>query len=146
MLFAAGQGPGSVDDRPPTPILIYCTPESPAVKEDMADNFWTGVIVGWLVGLILGFLLPVIGPLVGGFVAGWMSGRGIANGAKAGLLAGILGAIVIAALLLIGGTVLLGAFGFIAGLGTSLVIIVMAFVYQGLLSLIGGVIAGAIRR
>ena len=29
----------------------------------MADNFWTGVIVGWLVGLILGFLLPVIGPL-----------------------------------------------------------------------------------
>ena len=57
-----------------------------------------------------------------------------------------IGAIVIAVLLLVGGTVLLGAFGFIAGLGTSLVIIVMAFVYQGLLSLIGGVIAGAIRR
>ncbi|BBL67194.1 DUF5518 domain-containing protein [Methanoculleus chikugoensis] len=112
----------------------------------MADNFWTGVIVGWLVGLVLGFLLPVIGPLIGGFVAGWMVRGGIGNGAKAGLLAGILGAIVIAALLLIGGTVLLGAFGFIAGLGTSLVIIVMAFVYQGLLSLIGGAIAGAIRR
>ncbi len=112
----------------------------------MANNFWTGVIVGWLVGLILGFLLPVIGPLVGGFVAGWMVRGGVGNGAKAGLLAGILGAIVIAALLLIGSTILLGAFGFIAGLGTSLVIVVAAFVYQGLLSLIGGAIAGAIRR
>ena len=112
----------------------------------MADNFWTGVIVGWLVGLVLGFLLPVIGPLIGGFVAGWMVRGGVGNGAKAGLFAGILGAVVIAVLLLIGGTVLLGAFGFITGLGTSLVIIVMAFVYQGLLSLIGGVIAGAIRR
>ncbi len=112
----------------------------------MADNFWTAVIVGWLVGLILGFFLPVIGPLIGGFVAGWMVRGGIGNGAKAGLAAGILGAIVIAVLLLIGGTLLLGAFGFIAGLGTSLVIIVMAFVYQGLLSLIGGAIAGAIRR
>ena len=112
----------------------------------MANNFWMGVIVGWLVGLILGFLLPVIGPLVGGFVAGWMAGRGIGTGAKAGLFAGILGAIAIAILLLIGGTVLLGAFGFIAGLGTSLVIVVMAFIYQGILSLIGGAIAGAIRR
>ena len=112
----------------------------------MADNFWTAVIVGWLVGLILGFLLPVLGPLAGGFVAGWMVRGGIWNGAKAGLLAGLLGAIVISLLTLIGGTVLLGAFGFIAGLGTSLVIIVAAFVYQGLLSLIGGAIAGAIRR
>lgn len=112
----------------------------------MADNFWTAVIVGWLVGLVLGFLLPVIGPLVGGFVAGWMVGGGVGNGAKAGLFAGILGAIIVAVLLLIGGTVLLGAFGFIAGLGTSLVIVVAAFVYQGLLSLIGGAIAGAVRR
>lgn len=113
---------------------------------NMADNFWTGVIVGWLVGLILGFLLPVIGPLVGGFVAGWMVRGGIGNGAKAGLLAGILGAIVIAVLLIVGGTAALGALGFIVGLGTSIVVIVTAFVYQGLLSLIGGVIAGAIRR
>ncbi|MDD2472520.1 MULTISPECIES: DUF5518 domain-containing protein [unclassified Methanoculleus] len=112
----------------------------------MANNFWTGVIIGWLVGLILGFLLPVIGPLVGGFVAGWISGRGIGNGAKAGLFAGILGAIIIAVLLLVGGTVILGAFGFIAGLGTSIVLIVVAFIYQGILSLIGGAIAGAIRR
>ncbi|NLA39640.1 MAG: DUF5518 domain-containing protein [Methanomicrobiales archaeon] len=112
----------------------------------MASNFWTGVIVGWLVGLILGYLLPVIGPLVGGFVAGWMVGGGVGNGAKAGLIAGILGAIIIAVLLLIGGTVMLGAFGFVAGVGTSLVIIVSAFIYQGLLSLIGGAIAGAIWR
>ena len=112
----------------------------------MADNFWTGVIVGWLVGLILGFLLPVLGPLIGGFVAGWIVRGGIGHGAKAGLFAGILGAIVIAILLILGGTVLLGAFGFIAGVGTSLVIIVSAFIYQGVLSLIGGAIAGAIRR
>jgi hypothetical protein len=112
----------------------------------MADNFWTGVIVGWLVGLILGFLLPVIGPLAGGFVAGWVAGGGIGNGAKAGLLAGLFGAIVISVLLLIGGAVLLGAFGFIAGLGTSLIIILAAVIYQGLLSLVGGLIGGAIRR
>lgn len=75
-----------------------------------------------------------------------MVGGEVGNGAKAGLFAGILGAIIVAVLLLIGGTVLLGAFGFIAGLGTSLVIVVAAFVYQGLLSLIGGAIAGAVRR
>ena len=39
----------------------------------MADNFWSGVIVGWLVGVLLGFLLPVLGPLAGGFVAGWIA-------------------------------------------------------------------------
>ncbi|NLZ30684.1 MAG: DUF5518 domain-containing protein [Methanomicrobiales archaeon] len=112
----------------------------------MASNFWVGVIVGWLVGLILGFLLPVIGPLIGGFAAGWIVRGGIGNAAKAGLFAGIIGAIVIALVLLVGGTALLGAFGFIAGLGTSIAIIVSTFIYQGVLSLIGGAIAGAIRR
>jgi len=52
----------------------------------MANNFWTGVIVGWLVGLILGFLLPVIGPLVGGFVAGWMVRAGLGTAQRPGCL------------------------------------------------------------
>ncbi|WOX58106.1 DUF5518 domain-containing protein [Methanoculleus receptaculi] len=112
----------------------------------MADNFWTGVIVGWLVGVLVGFLLPVVGPLAGGFVAGWMVRGGIWNGAKAGLLAGLLGAIVISLLTLIGGTVLLGAFGFIAGLGASILIVLAAFMYQGILSLIGGAIGGALHH
>lgn len=109
-------------------------------------NFWTGVLAGWIVGLVLGLILPVLGPIVGGFVAGWIVGGGVWNAGKAGLLAGILGAIVMAVLILLGATFLLGALGFITGLGTSLVIIVAAFVYQGVLSWVGGLIAGAIRR
>ncbi|MBC7121403.1 DUF5518 domain-containing protein [Methanoculleus sp.] len=112
----------------------------------MADNFWTGVIVGWLVGVLLGFLLPVLGTLAGGFVAGWLVRGGIWNGAKAGLVAGLLGAIVISLLILIGGTVLFGVFGFIAGLGTSFLIVLISFIYQGILSLIGGAIGGALHQ
>ncbi len=112
---------------------------------EVYGNFWTGVVVGWIVMVILGALLPVLGPIIGGFVAGWIARGGTGGGAKAGAVAGIFGAIVIAVILIVFGTALLGGIGFLAGLGTSIVVIISTFLYFGILGLIGGAIAGAVR-
>jgi hypothetical protein len=104
-------------------------------------RFWLGVITGWALMLILSPFLPVLGPLVGGFVAGLLAKKGFWNGGKAGFIAGLFGAIVVAVILLIGGTFLLGFLGFLATLGIG-VVLILAGLYYAILGLIGGAAGG----
>ena len=115
------------------------------MAEPEEGNIWLAIVAGWIVMIILNIWLPVLGPVIGGFVAGWIARGGTWNGAKAGLLAGVLGWIVLSVMILIGASFFLGGVGFLVGLGTGLVLIAAAFLYTGVLGLIGGAIAGAIR-
>ena len=106
-------------------------------------SFWLAVIIGFILMVVLGFV-PVIGALVAGLVAGLIAGGGIWNGGKAGFFAGLLGAIIMSVIVILGGTFLLGIFGFISGLGISLVLIILAL-YHAVLGFIGGCAGGLLR-
>lgn len=105
-------------------------------------------IIGFLVMTALSFL-PILGPLIGGAVAGSLYKKGTINGAKAGFLAGIIVSLFLAILISVIGV--LGGFlrgipilGTIIGAKTGLLLIGLSL-YQGILGLIGGLVAGSIK-
>jgi hypothetical protein len=105
-------------------------------------EFWPSALIGFVVMLILS-VLPLPGPLIGGFVAGFLFKEGIMGGAKVGLATGIFGAIVISVLLVLFGTLFLGAIGLLAGLAGTLALVALAL-YNGLFALVGGAIGGLV--
>jgi hypothetical protein len=115
----------------------------------MADfgggNFWIGVIAGWILMIIIDLFVPVVGPFVGGFAAGYIARGGPWNAGIAGLLSGIFGGIVVVILVLVGGTLYLGGLGFFTALFVGLLLMVVLFLVHGILSFIGGAIAGAVK-
>lgn len=111
---------------------------------------WRAVGIGFLVtvviGLVGGFTVPftdltvpalswgLIG-LLGGFVSGYLAGGTILNGAANGILGTTIGALAVLVVLLLAGTLLLGALG----LAMALVPLLLLGLYA-----IPGAIGGAI--
>jgi len=115
---------------------------------------WTAVVIGFLVELVLGaigFAAPGVGQvaaaLVGGFVAGYLAGGGLASGGWHGLLAGALGGLVLALVLGVFGSALLGVVtggpGALLGLGITAFAVLLVFVVS-IPSAIAGALGGAL--
>jgi len=115
---------------------------------------WRAVGIGFVVQVLIGifaFAIPGIGHaaagLIGGFVAGYVAGGGLGRGAWHGLLAGAIGGIVVAIFVGAGVTVVgsvgAGPLGFLAGLGSLALAIVVALLLaipSGIAGALGGLI------
>ncbi len=117
---------------------------------------WGPVIIGFILAIILAplfahYVNSVWGANLGLFVAGLIVGLWVHEGILGGLwnatVAGSFGAIVLAILLIIGGTIFGGAAGLVAGLitGVALVIgsLIANIVSMGIGGAIGGLISGS---
>ncbi|HDR74303.1 MAG TPA: hypothetical protein ENN85_10435 [Methanoculleus sp.] len=109
-----------------------------------AGNFWLGVVAGWIVTALANGIWPLLGPVIGGFAAGLIARGGMWNAAVAGFISGILGSLIAAIIIIIGGTFLLGGIGFLAGLGTGLVLMFFAL-WGAILGAVGGAVGGILR-
>jgi hypothetical protein len=106
----------------------------------------TGVVIGLASGLGLPFTeatVPVIGQgatgLIAGGVAGYAAHEGLASGALHGLLATAIGGLVVAAVLLVLGTLTLGLLGF--GVALTFLVVVLA---NGIPGAVGGAVGGLV--
>lgn len=115
---------------------------------------WGPVIVGFVLAVLLanlfGILNPYWGVNLGLFIAGLIVGLWVHEGIIGGLwnatVAGAFGSIVLAILLIIGGTIFGGLAGFAAGITTGITLVIVSLilnlVFMGVGGAIGGLISG----
>lgn len=128
------------------------------IKIHVGDNMvkWGPVIVGFFLAIILGNLFGIFvneywGVNLGLFIAGLIVGYWVHEGFLGGLwnatVAGSFGAIVLAILLIVGGTIFGGLAGFaagvITGLGVLIVALILNIVFMGVGGAIGGILSGS---
>ena len=117
---------------------------------------WGPVIVGFILSIILANLLGIyvnqywgvnLGLFLAGLIVGLWVHEGIIGGLWNATVAGAFGSIVLAILLVVGGTIFGGVAGFAAGAvaGLSLVVvsIIVNIVFMGVGGAIGGLISGS---
>ncbi|MDD1708674.1 MAG: DUF5518 domain-containing protein [Methanoregulaceae archaeon] len=112
---------------------------------DVKNKFWLGSGIGAIIIVIIDLLVPFMGPLLGGFVAGFIAKGDIMNAGKAGFVAGILATIVIA-LVIIAGMLSPPITEYIPQATTGYFLFITLTLYLALFALLGGLIAGAVRR
>jgi hypothetical protein len=113
---------------------------------------WSVVFVGFVLSLIFsaifGMLSPTWGSNLGLFIAGLIVGlmvEGFWDGLANAAVAGAFGAIVIAILILIGGSIFYGLAGFVAGAVTGITLVVVALIQSLVVMGLGGAIGGLLR-
>jgi len=107
-------------------------------------NFWLGAGIGAVIIIVIDLLVPFLGPLLGGFVAGFIARGGAVNAGKAGFLAGIIATIVIA-LIIVAGMLMYPIQGYLP-IATGYILFITITLYLALFALIGGLIAGVVRK
>jgi len=113
--------------------------------DEKQKNFWTGTIIGAVIIIIIDLIVPFLGPLLGGFVAGFIAKGDIMNAGKAGFTAGILATIVIA-LVIVAGMLSPPIAEYIPQATTGYFLFITLTLYLAFFALLGGLIAGAVRR
>lgn len=107
---------------------------------------WRAVGIGFVVELVLSVFFVIAG-IIGGFVAGYIAGGGLGNGFWHGLLAGAIGGVIVAIIVGLFGSAVLGVmtggFGILAGLGVTVIAVVLFFVIS-IPSAIGGLVGAAV--
>lgn len=112
---------------------------------------WGPVIVGFILGIILANLGAMyvnsawgsnLGLFIAGFIVGLWVHEGILGGLWNATVAGAFGAIVIAILLVIGGTIFGGLAGLAAGLVAGVAVVIVAIIGNIISMGIGGAIGG----
>jgi len=112
---------------------------------------WGPVIVGFILAIILGNLFGIYvneywGVNLGLFIAGLIVGYWVHDGFIGGLwnatVAGAFGSIVLAILLIVGGTIFGGIAGFTAGVVTGFSIVIVSLIVNIVLMGVGGAIGG----
>jgi hypothetical protein len=112
---------------------------------------WGPVIVGFILAVILGNLFGYLlntywavnlGLFIAGFIVGYWVHEGFLGGLWNATVAGAFGSIVIALILIIGGTIFGGVAGFAAGLITGLTLILVSLVVNIVAMGVGGAIGG----
>ena len=109
------------------------------------NNFWMGAFIGAIIIIIIDLMVPFLGPLLGGFIAGFIAKGGTLNGGKAGFVAGIIATIVIG-LVIIAGMLSPPVAAYLPQMSTGYFLIIPITLYLALFGLIGGLIAGALRK
>jgi Family of unknown function (DUF5518) len=117
---------------------------------------WGPVIVGFILSVILANLFAFYvnaywGVNLGLFIAGLIVGLWVHEGVLGGLwnatVAGAFGSIVLAILLIVGGTIFGGLAGLASGLATGLSIVIVSLiiniVFMGVAGAIGGLLSGS---
>ncbi len=130
------------------PPLYHGSPITVQVKTGMVEtknNFWMGAVIGAVIIIIIDLMVPFLGPLLGGFVAGFIAKGGALNGGKAGFVAGILATIVIG-LVIIAGMLSPPIAAYLPQMSTGYFLLITITLYLALFGLIGGLIAGALRK
>ena len=112
---------------------------------EMKNNFWIGTVIGAIIIIVIDLMVPFLGPLLGGFVAGFIAKGGTMNGGKAGFIAGIIATVVIG-LVIIAGMLSPPIAAYLPQMSTGYFLLITITLYLALLALIGGLIAGAIRK
>jgi hypothetical protein len=112
---------------------------------EMKNNFRLGAGIGAIVIIIIDLLVPFLGPLLGGFIAGFIAKGDIMNAGKAGFVAGVLATIVIA-LVILAGMLSPPIAEYIPQATTGYFLFITITLYLAFFALLGGLIAGAIRR
>jgi hypothetical protein len=112
---------------------------------EMKNTFWLGAGIGAIIIIIIDILVPFLGPLLGGFVAGFIAKGDIMNAGKAGFVAGILATIGIA-LVIVAGMLSPPIAQYLPQMSTGYFLFITLTLYLALFALIGGLIAGAVRR
>ena len=120
----------------------------------MEGNTLVNTVVGAIVTIAIGFIpvLNLLSPAIGGGVGGYLQREGAGGGAKVGALVTVAFLIPVAVLLVVAGG-LIGSFlptgvggagaGAAAG-GVGLVVVVIIAIPSFILSIIGGVVGGAV--
>jgi hypothetical protein len=114
---------------------------------------WGPVIVGFLLSVILANVLGIyvnaywgvnLGLFISGLIVGLWVHEGVLGGLWNATVAGAFGSIVIAILLVIGGTIFGGFAGMAAGLVTGLTLVIVSLIFNIVFMGIGGAIGGLI--
>lgn len=116
---------------------------------------WGPVIVGFILAVVLANLFAVyvnaywgvnLALFISGLIVGLWVHEGIIGGLWNATVAGAFGAIVLAILLIVGGTIFGGLAGFTAGLVTGITMVIVSLilnlVFMGVGGAIGGLISG----
>jgi hypothetical protein len=112
---------------------------------------WGPVVVGFILALVLGNLFGIyvneywgvnLGLFISGFIVGYWVHEGIIGGLWNATVAGSFGSIVLAILLIIGGTIFAGLACFAAGLTTGITILIASLIVNIVLMGVGGAIGG----
>lgn len=117
---------------------------------------WGPVIVGFILAVVLGNLFGLyvnsywgvnLALFISGFIVGLWVHEGVLGGLWNATVAGAFGSIVIALLLIIGGTIFGGLAGLTVGLVTGLALVIVSLivnlVFMGIGGAIGGLISGS---
>jgi hypothetical protein len=112
---------------------------------ELKNNFWIGTVIGAIIIIVIDLMVPFLGPLLGGFVAGFIAKGGTINGGKAGFIAGIIATVVIG-LVIIAGMLSPPIAAYLPYMSTGYFLLITITLYLAFLGLIGGLIAGAIRK
>jgi hypothetical protein len=114
---------------------------------------WGPVIVGFILAVILANLFaiyvnPYWGVNLALFISGLIVGLWVHEGVIGGLwnatIAGAFGSIVLAILIVVGGTIFGGLAGFTAGLATGISLVIVSIIFYLIFMGIGGAIGGLI--
>jgi hypothetical protein len=112
---------------------------------EMKNNFWLGAGIGAAIIIVIDLTIPFLGPLIGGFVAGFIAKGGTMNAGKAGFISGILATIVIG-LVMVAGMLSPPIAEYLPQMSTGYFLFITITLYLALLALLGGLIAGALRK
>ncbi|MCE5298691.1 MAG: DUF5518 domain-containing protein [Methanoregulaceae archaeon] len=116
-----------------------------ASMAEMKNNFWLGAGIGAIIIIIIDLMIPFLGPLLGGFIAGFIAKGDIMNAGKAGFTAGIFATIVIG-LVMVAGMLSPPIAEYLPQASTGYFLFITITMYLALFALLGGLIAGAVRR
>lgn len=112
---------------------------------------WGPVIVGFILAIVLGNLFGIfvneywgvnLGLFIAGLIVGYWVHDGIIGGLWNATVAGAFGSIVLAILLIVGGTIFGGVAGFAAGAVTGFTIVIVSLIVNIVLMGVGGAIGG----
>jgi len=117
---------------------------------------WGPVVVGFILAIILGKLFGIyvneswgsnLGLFIAGLIVGYWVHEGVIGGLWNATVAGAFGSIVLAILLIVGGTIFGGLSGFAAGAVTGITIVIVSLivylVFMGVGGAIGGILSGS---
>ncbi len=114
---------------------------------------WGPVIVGFILAVVLSNLFAIfvneywgvnLALFISGLIVGLWVDEGVLGGLWNATVAGAFGVIVLAILLLIGGTIFGGLVGFAAALATGVVMVIISLILNIVFMGLGGAIGGLI--
>jgi len=113
---------------------------------------WGAVIVGFCLSIILGAIFGtfggpfggILGVFIAGMVVGYMVNEDAMNGATNGAISGAFGAIIIAILMIIFGTLLLGIVGF-AVAGFTAILLLISTLGVVIIMAVGGAVGAMVK-